>query len=235
MPAPPLQYERIKRFIQDGIDAGDWESGTRIPSENQLAEQFSLSRMTVNRAIKELEADGVVERVQGKGTFVAPPRPLKSVLQIQGIDAEIRSRGNQYSCRVLSLKATTTNEELSERLQLARGAKVWASSIVHLENGSPLQLEQRWVKPSIWKDYLEQDFTRQTPHSFLMGQSPFTSGQHTIEARIPGARVRKVLEMQADEACLLIHRRTWVGEVVASYVQLFHPGSRFQITTSMNR
>lgn len=230
-----LQYERIKRFIQQGIDAGDWASGTRIPSENQLAAKFSLSRMTVNRAIKELEADGVVERVQGKGTFVAPPRPLKSVLQIQGIDDEIRARGNQYSCRVLSLKATSANQELSERLQLAKGSQVWASSIVHFENGVPLQLEQRWVKPSIWKDYLKQDFTRQTPHSFLMSQAPFTCGQHTIEARLPGARVRKILEMKDNEACLLIHRRTWVGEKVASYVQLFHPGSRFQITTSMNR
>lgn len=235
MSEPTLQYERIKRFIQEGIDAGDWESGTRIPSENQLAAKFSLSRMTVNRAIKELEADGIVERVQGKGTFVAPPRPLRSVLQIQGIDSEIRARGNQYSCRVLSLKETRTNKELSERLQLAKGSQVWASSIVHLENGQPLQLEQRWLRPSIWSDYLEQDFTQQTPHSFLMGRAPFTSGQHTIEARIPGARIRKVLEMDVNEACLLIHRRTWVGEVVASYVQLFHPGSRFQITTSMNR
>lgn len=230
-----LQYQRIKSFIQQGIDAGDWVSGTRIPSENQLAEQFSLSRMTVNRAIKELEADGVVERVQGKGTFVAPPKPLKSVLQIQGIDDEIRARGNQYSCRVLHLKATTANNELSERLQLAQGSQVWASSIVHFENEVPLQLEQRWVKPSIWKDYLDQDFTQQTPHSFLMNQAPFTCGQHTIEARQPNARVRKILDMKDNEACLLIHRRTWVGEMVASYVQLFHPGSRFQITTSMNR
>jgi len=56
-----LQYKRIKTFILNGISDGDWEAGSRLPSENQLAERFSLSRMTVNRAIKELESERVVE------------------------------------------------------------------------------------------------------------------------------------------------------------------------------
>lgn len=242
MNQPTLQYQRIKTFIVDGIDDGQWKVGARLPSENELASEFSLSRMTVNRALKELEADGVVERVQGKGTFVAPPRPLRSVLKIQGIDDEIRARGNEYRCRVLHLKSVAIGKHprgatrhLVEALGIRPGASLFTSTVLHLENEQPIQLEQRWVKPAIWPDYLEQDFTLATPHQYLMAKSPFSRGQHTIEACLPTVKVRNWLQMSESEACLLIHRQTWVGSEPASYVKLYHPGSRFQLTTSLTR
>lgn len=240
MNQPALQYQRIKSFIVEGIDGGQWQTGARLPSENELASQFSLSRMTVNRALKELEADGVVKRIQGKGTFVAPPRPLRSVLSIQGIDEEVRARGNDYQCRVLQLKsvvvgnsARSATRYVADALGVKPGANLFTSTVLHLENQQPIQLEQRWVKPTIWPGYLQQDFTLATPHQFLMNQAPFSRGQHTIEACLPTTRTRKLLAMSDEEACLLIHRQTWVGDEPASYVKLYHPGSRFQLTTSL--
>lgn len=230
-----LQYERIKTFILDGIAEGDWESGNMIPSENQLAAKFSLSRMTVNRAIKELEADGIVERIQGKGTFVSNPKPLHSVLQIQGIDREVIARGGHYTCKILSLKEAKATNELGQLLEVPRGSSVWSSLILHLENDAPIQLEQRWVNPKISDNYLEQDFSMRTPHEFLMDVAPFTRGEHTMEACLVSGRVKRSLQLEPDEPCLLIHRRTWVRETVASYVKLFHPGFRFQLTTELKR
>lgn len=227
-------YQQIKTFILDGIDEGDWKSGAKIPSENELAEQFAVSRMTVNRAIKELEADGVVDRVQGKGTFVST-RPLKSVLQIQAIDREIQQRGGMYSCQVIHVREEKSDSEISNQLGLVVGSKVYTSLILHCEDGQPVQLEQRWVRPSEFRKYLKQDFQKQSPHDYLMSQSPFTNGEHVIEACLPDAHVRRVLKMASKEPCLLIHRRTWVGKTIASYVKLFHPGSRFQLTTTMTR
>ena len=238
MSASTLHYQRIKTFVLAGIERGSWQAGARLPSENELAEQFSVSRMTVNRAIKELEADGVVERVQGKGTYVAAPRPLKSVLQIQGIDEEVRLRGNQYSCQVLQLRATRPTRALAEQLELNRGLSAQSlahSLVLHLENEIPIQLEERWVRKRFWPKFLEQDFTVQTPHAFMMATNPFSQGEHVIEAVNPGKRIRKLLELAADEPVLLLHRRTWVGDQVASYVRLYHPGSRFQITTQLTQ
>lgn len=230
-----LQYERIKSFILDGIDDGEWPAGSLLPSENQLAEKFSLSRMTVNRAIKELESDGVVERVRGKGTFVAPPKPLTSVLKIQGIDNEIRARGGTYSCEVLALKSAAATLNVSDQLQVAKDTHVYFSSIVHFENDLPVQLEQRWVRPAIAKNYLSQEFSSGTPHDYLMSIAPFTHGEHSIEAVMPGVRIQQRLKLLPDEPALLIHRRTWVEDVVASYVKLFHPGNRFQLITQLSR
>ncbi len=230
-----LQYERIKAYIQGGIDGGRWPSGSRLPSENQLAERFSLSRMTVNRAIKELESDGVVERVQGKGTFVAPPKPLTSVLKIEGIDNEILARGSCYSCEVLVLKAVSANAEVASQLDVEKDAEVFFSSIVHFEDEAPIQLEQRWMLPTLAPEYLRQNFAVRTPHDYLMSIAPYTHGEHTIEACMPGIRIQRRLELSPQEPALLIHRRTWVREAIVAYVKLYHPGNSFQITTQLSR
>ena len=230
-----LHYQQIKSFILEGIDDGQWTSGSRLPSENQLAQRFSFSRMTVNRAIKELESDGVVERVQGKGTFVAPPKPLTSVLKIQGIDKEIIARGGVYQSEVLALKAVAASVDVATALGVERGTQVFHSSIVHFENEKPIQLSQRWLLKWFAPEFLQQDFSNKTPHEYLMSIAPFTHGEHTIEACMPGARIRSRLRLSPEEPALLIHRRTWVSEKMATYVKLYHPGNRFQITTHILR
>ncbi len=230
-----LQYQRIKAYILDGIDDGQWASGALLPSENQLAELFSLSRMTVNRAIKELESDGVVERIRGKGTFVAPPKPLTSVLKIQGIDQEITARGSEYRCEVVTLKSVKATAEVASLLEVKRDTEVFHSGLVHFEDETPIQLAQRWLMPWLAPKYLQQDFSTTTPHEYLMGIAPFTHGEHRIEACMPGARVCRRLLLNSEEPALLIHRRTWVDQRIAACAKLYHPGNRFQITTQMSR
>lgn len=229
-----LHYERVKSYILSGIHAGDWCVGAKIPSENELANQFSFSRMTVNRAVKELEHEGFLERIQGKGTFVSQPRPLHSVLEIRSIAEEIRARGNDYTCRVIKLERDTRNVNIRSEMQLPDRAKLFYSSVVHLENSVPVQLEQRWVNPAIAPSYLKQNFLQLTPHDYLMSVAMFTHAQHRIEATLPSGQTRRTLKMESGEPCLLIHRQTWIDKTVATFAHLHHPGSRFQISSEMN-
>src|SRR3989337_2601956 len=76
---PPL-YQQVKDYIVGRILAGDWPEGSRVPSENELTREQEVSRMTVHRALRELTAEGWLERVQGAGTYVAPPKPQSEVL-----------------------------------------------------------------------------------------------------------------------------------------------------------
>lgn len=226
---PPLQYERIKNHIRAGIQSGMWTPGARIPSENELAQRFSMSRMTANRAIKELTSEGLLERVQGKGTFVASSNPLQSVLRIHGINHEVRSRGSEYSSRVLLLESSIPPAAIAALFGIQPSAAIYHSRIVHLSDGLPIQLEERWVNPKIAPLYLEQNYTETTPHDYLMSIAPLTRGEHTIEACLPEHRVAQVLKIRRDEPCLLLYRQTWVNENVASYARLYHPGARYQL------
>jgi GntR family transcriptional regulator, histidine utilization repressor len=226
---PPLQYERIKDHIRRGIAAGTWQAGSQIPSENELARTFSMSRMTANRAIKELEAEGLLERVQGKGTFVTSERSLQSVLRIQGIDAEIRARGNEHTLKLLNREAVRPARSITEAFGLPVGSRIFFSRVLHFENEIPMQLEERWVHPKVAPRYLLQEFAQRTPHDYLMSVAPLTRGVHTIEACLPEGRVARWLKMQDGEPCLLLYRQTWVDETVASLAKLYHPGTRYQL------
>src|SRR3546814_19668521 len=92
VPADPPLYQQVKDYIVGRILAGDWPEGARVPSENELTREQEVSRMTVHRALRELTAEGWRQRVQGAGTYVAPPRPPSEVLAIRNIAQAERKR-----------------------------------------------------------------------------------------------------------------------------------------------
>src|ERR1700758_4494618 len=106
-------YQGIKDFILARIHAGEWSEGHQVPSENELAREFNVARMTVNRALRELTADQVLTRVQGAGTFVAQPKYASTLVEIRSISDEIVARGHAYRADVLHLGASIVDESLA--------------------------------------------------------------------------------------------------------------------------
>lgn len=223
-------WQRIRQHLLDRIHAGEWGEGDRIPSETELCEQFDVARMTVSRALNELVAEQVLTRVKGSGTFVAPTRYQSTLVEIRNIADEIAARGHQHSARVLVLEALRANDELAAVMDVPPGECLFHSRILHCENDSPLQFEERWVNPAIAPDYLQQDFSQITPNAYLMRVAPLERVAFAIEARQPDAAIRCQLDMGAHEPCLLLTRRTWSRGKIATAARLWHPGSRQQFT-----
>jgi GntR family histidine utilization transcriptional repressor len=226
--APEPLYEQVKRLIVDGIRAGTW-GRSRVPSESALVQRLGVSRMTVHRALRELKAEGLIVRVPGRGTFVSVDKPRSTLLETQDIAAEIRSRGSRYSCRVESLEETAADSETAVALGLRVGAPIYHSAIVHEENGVPVQFEERWVNPAIAPGYLDQDFTRRTPHAFLMESAPLTEVEHVLHAVLAEPRIRTLLRLTAVAPCLLLVRRTWSDGVSATRSVFVFPGDRYSL------
>lgn len=223
------KFAEIKQYIISSIESGEWEENARVPSENQLAELFTCSRMTARRALTELTDSGVLERTQGLGTFVAGRKSQSSMLAIRNIADEIKDRGHGYSVQQWLLAPATASTSVAISLGLERGATVFHSILVHCEQGVPLQVEERFVNPALAPDYLAQDFSAQTPHEYLSQVAPLTEAHHTIEAIIASAELQQRLEIPATEPCLQILRRTWSRQGVVSFARLVHPGSRFKL------
>ena len=227
-------YQQVKRYILEKVDAGDWAPAERIPSENELVRELGASRMTVNRALRELATAGRIDRMQGVGTFVADPRPSLEFLRIRNIADEIHERGHQYSNTVVEVRAIRALDEVAEALVVPAGSEVFHSLLVHREDGVPIQLENRYVNPAVAPDYLSIDFAQTTPNEYLMRQAPLSEVEHTLEAVLPDETVQKYLEIGPDEPCLQLHRRTWSRGHVASRAWLTHPGSRYRIDARFN-
>jgi GntR family histidine utilization transcriptional repressor len=222
-------YLRIKNHILARISSGEWPPGTRIGSESEFASLFAASRMTVNRALRELTDEGRVLRRQGRGTFVAPAKAQSALLEINSIAEEIRTRGGRYSCTVHLLTEEKASPALAAIMGLKAYAPIFHSIIIHRDADIPLQLADRFVNPAIAPDYLRQDFTRITPNEYLLRVAPISTVEHLVEALIPEAWIRDLLEINEAEPCLALHRTTWVEEVVATRSRFYSPGSRYSL------
>jgi GntR family transcriptional regulator, histidine utilization repressor len=220
-------YQLVKAFIKTRITSGTWKPGDAVPSETALMAQFSISRMTVNRALRELAAEGMVNRIQGSGTRVAELHRISSRLTIRDIKEEVEERGHTHTSRVLLVATEKAAAPLAKTLALRTGSKVFHTVLVHLENGIPIQHEDRYVNPLAAPDFLQTDFTRFTPAHHLLTRAPLTDASYQIEACLPGKDIAKLLHIKPSEACLAITRRTISGLHVASVARLVYPGTRY--------
>ena len=223
------RYQQIKHFILDKIECGEWAESRKVPSENELCQQFSVSRMTARKALQELTASGVLMRQQGLGTFVAPLKSQSSMLTVRNIADEIRERGHGYSNRVLLLSEEKASEAIAISLELPESATVFHSIIVHYENGLPLQWEERHINPRFAPDYLKQDFTQETPNVYLNRVAALTEATHVVEAILPSEEISGALDMESGAPCLRIMRRSWCRNGVVSIAKLMHPGDRYRL------
>ncbi|MBW7931947.1 MAG: histidine utilization repressor [Gammaproteobacteria bacterium] len=226
------RYRQLKEHITTGIAAGRLQVGDRVPSEQELVRRFGVSRMTANRALRELAAAGIVVRQPGVGSFVADAQARSHALEVRNIADEIRERGHLHSAQVVVLERITAGPEQARRLRLRPGAVLFHSLIVHSENGLPIQAEDRLVCAHAAPGYLRQDFGRSTPNEYLSRVAPLQTVEHLIRAAMPAARIRSLLRMPAGEPCLVIDRRTWSGGRPVSVAVLHHPGSRYELTAS---
>ncbi|AMM24637.1 histidine utilization repressor [Variovorax sp. PAMC 28711] len=222
-------YAQIKEHISRKIQDGTWPAGHRLPSEHELVAQFGISRMTVNRALRELVEQGRITRVAGVGSFVAENKPQSTLLQIANIASEIRQRGHDYRCRMLTVERLTASPDVAAWLDLRAGASVFHSACLHLENATPVQLEERYVNPQVVPDFLEQDFEAVPPSEYLVRNVPFDQIEHLVDAVLPTAEQAAMLAMEASEPCLLLTRRTWTRNVPVTWVRCLHPASRYRL------
>ncbi len=219
-------YDQVKAFVRQRISQGLWKPGDPVPSESALMHQFGVSRMTVNRALRELVSEGLVQRVQGSGTFVAELSRISSRLEIRDIREEVTERGHVHSAQVLKVEKQKATAELARQLGLKPGAMVFHSLVIHSENGVPILYEDRHVNPAAAPAYLSADFTQITPTRHLLEHAPLTEASYSIEACLPSALEARHLKMSRTQPCLVVVRRTVSGLRVASIGRLVYPGSR---------
>jgi len=222
-------YLRVKQYLKTQLAQGRWPPGALMPSEAELVARFGVSRMTANRALRELQVEGLVERVQGVGTFAAQLAPVSSTLTIRDLHEEIESRGHRHHATVHLAREERTGAALARQLGLDLGAPVFHSLIVHHDNGVALQCEDRYVNPAWAPEYLSVDFTRTTPTHYLLEVAPLWEAQYTIEASVPTEQEARLLDIGRNEPCLVVVRRTVSRGVPITIARLVHPGSRYQL------
>lgn len=227
--ASPL-YEKVKDFVLGNIGSGKWVQNSRLPSENELVASLGVSRMTVHRALRELTSEGHLRRVQGVGTFVAPPRAQSTLIEISNIITEIKARGSRHRAEMVLLERIQRPEpKLLLAFEFEKSQPVDHSVVIHYENDLPVQLEERYVNCALVSNYLAQDFTSIATYEYLQSCTPMTEVEHLISALPATPEQAALLHIREGDSCLVLFRKTFTGPTIATVNTFTHVGSRYSL------
>lgn len=223
-------YLQIKNHILENIHNGQWKEGAYIPAEVALSRKFGVSRMTVNRAIKELEKERVLERRQGAGTIITQQKFNMMLVEIRNIADDIRAKGHDYHAQVVKQATRPLPSLLINTFPDCRNQNIYQVDIIHFDNNKPIQYEQRWVNPTLAPNFIEQDFTKVNTSEWLIKHVPLERGEYTVEALIMPSLISKRLGVNLSIPALVLHRWTYSQGKMASHAILWHPGDRYQFS-----
>jgi GntR family histidine utilization transcriptional repressor len=210
------RYQQLKDLIIHRISTGELQPSDRVPSEYELVEAMSVSRMTANRALRELNDEGYVKRIAGRGTFVSDFRSQSHLLEVQNIADEIAGRGHSHSCTVIRQSRQHARGEVARALHVEQGTDVFHLQLVHHENAMPIQVEDRHVLAR--------------PSAYLTAVAPLQEAEQIVRAAMPNGAIRAQLKIDEGEPVLVVIRRTWSKGRPVTFARLQHPGSRYEMT-----
>ena len=224
------QYELIKQYLKHQIESGEWPIGYQTPSENKLAEQFSVSRMTARRALQELADLGLLSRTAGSGSFVARPESQTASFEIIDLVERARQAG-YYSNRLLGIETVAASRQMAELMRLDSKQPVYQLSMLHLERNRPLVLQQLWVNIELAPALPKQTFNKITPDAYLDWFVPSTSVDYQLMAVDPSPEQRDQLALasQGSSICMQLNRRCWCHQQVLSISACIMPADFYQL------
>lgn len=222
---------QIRRDIEEKIVSGEWPPGFRIGSEYELMAQYGCSRMTVNKVLSTLAESGMVDRRRKAGTFVARLHPHieSAAMDIPDIPVEVALRGHTYACRRLARRRRAAKKSIPYEVELEYNGKIVAMQSVHEADGTPFAYEERLISLKAVPDAMTNEFDGMPPGSWLLQHVPWSRAEHRITAVNADERLAGHLQVDQGAACLVLERRTWLGDQAITYAKQVFVGDSYEL------
>ena len=208
---------------------------TAIPSERELMATYDVSRATVRKAIDGLVADGLLQRIHGRGTYVARPR-LESRLHLASFSQDMRRRGLVPSTRLLAVELDRPPAEVAAALELGDDALAWKLDRVRLADGQPIALENGWYPKSLLPGLDRHDLGGSLYELFAdVFDLTIDSAEQTLWGEAAEGVVADRLDAPVHTPLLVFRRISAAGGRPLEYVVSRYRGDRYQIHMSLGR
>ena len=222
----PLYHQLMQRITAD-IERGTYPTGSRIPPEHELEQLYQVSRVTVRRALAELTAEGLLERKQGKGTFVSMPKGSMQLKSLHSFHDSCRANNVTPSTDVIHVKETTADRDDAQELNLPDGSRVLEMLRVCKADGVPVVLERnRFSMAYAW---LQDQALSGSLYTLLReyGVEPKLA-VHDVTLRFASAEEARLLEIQVGTPLVCLHEVIYDqrGRPLHNSIQLIR-GERF--------
>lgn len=225
-------YQQLYQLLRNKINSGQWRPGDLLPSETELRQKYQVSRATVRQALDELVSDGLIERQQGKGTFVAPPTVEQGLVRIVSFTEDMQQRGLQPSTKLIAAELAPATAVIAQKLQIEEGATLARIERLRLADGEPMSVEVSFLVHQYCPGILSEDYTTHSLRRMLEEQYGIriASARQTIRAISASKEMARLLDAPPKAALLYIERISYSeNDVPIEFLRLYHRGDRYTL------
>jgi GntR family transcriptional regulator len=235
--AVPL-YSQVRERLRERIADGTYTPHARLPSESEIGTLLGVSRITVRQALGDLQKEGVIVKVPGKGTFVAETRPSQELARLEGFGEAMSRKGHRIVNRVVKHALVEASPLVAARLRVAPGAPVTEIHRVRWLDREPVSFEITYLPPAIGErlrgeNLAERDIflILEADYGIALGHADIQIGAINADAALASA-----LRVDPGAALLRIERLTWTADgVPLDFEYLYVRGEAFQYALRLPR
>jgi GntR family transcriptional regulator len=236
--SPLPLYAQIKDALRARILDGTYAPHSQMPSEYELCAMFDVSRITVRQALGDLQKEGLLFKLHGKGTFVSRPKAFQNVTSLQGFAEAMSSMGYEIVNQLQSVRFVKADRQVAIRLDVPEGSRVAEIHRVRLLNREPVSLEVTWLPEALGKRVASADL--ETRDIFLILENdcavPLGHADVSIDAILADEDIAKALRVDEGSPVLRIERLTHDtdGKPI-DFEYLYFRGDAFQYRLRIDR
>lgn len=201
--------DALAGWIQQGLRDGTLSPGERVPSERELSIELNVSAITVKRALNELQQEGLIQRIQGRGSFIARPRKLVLGLErLYSLTTVARERGMEPSRECLELKAMRATDNIAQNLHIELGDSVAKVVRLRMIDQTPLAVDTSYVPLAIFPGILEDDLNQHALYDLMTNKyqvEPIRAREY-LEPTLINDYESRILQVPVGSPAMLLAR-----------------------------
>ena len=218
-------YVQLESILLEMIESGDLEPGDMIPSENELSKKYSISRMTAKKAIDSLTIKGLVERSQGKGTYVSSTeRKIElPINRLRGFTQKVCEMGLTPENKVLAFEKIPCPKKICKILGVKEGESVWRMERLRQIDKVPAVFEESYISVKLFPNLKEENLL-QSKFDYIKSLGlEIGDSEREISAEIPSDYVARALKLKRNEPILLAENITYLKKGgVLEYSKIYY-------------
>lgn len=232
-PRPTVhKHVQVREYVRGLIQGA--EPGSPAPSERELVQHFGVARMTVRQALDALVSEGLLERVPGRGTFVARAQ-VDVQVRLTSYTEEMGRRGLKPDSRTLLARMEAAGPGVARALEIAEGAKVVHWQRLRLADGSPMAIEDAYLADSIVPNFLDQPLPDSLYADLQRRDLLPTRGEDSVDAAISRLDEAELLGIPEGAPVLRIARRAFAGTIAIEVSRSTFRADRYTLWMPLSR